>query len=293
MIRVCTILSLLTIAVPLAGQTGIEQEWVTADSTHIATMIELIRTKPENILALDVFRRQEFEDLGYGYSYHETVTEGGYVATRLQVVLKNGKPVSFAATPRLPYPYKTLYDRYRSFYRPLFKLDITGNPETFYWKYREVSMPYGDSSYALRFQRQIFKSPYREKLELLMSPYSGTEYGCGTRASNSVPTNRQVFDDVLPAMNYLLATCLLRSINPATRLIAIEYLSRFHEAKFNKKPMQRDIKKIFRSHPKAKTVEAFERHFVDSELLVKRFIRDGCQTAPSPENLISSDGEKK
>lgn len=282
----------LLAASPLMAQVGIEQEWVEADSTNIARMIELIRTRPENILALDVFRQKEFEDLGYGYSYHETVTEGGYVTTRLQVVIKNGKPVSFAATPRLPVPHKALYDRYRSFYLPLFKLDITGNPVTYYWRFRDVAMPLGDSAYVLRFQRQIFKSAHREKLELLMSPYSGTEYGCGTHSSNSVPTNRQVFEDVIPAMNYLLATCLLRSINPATRLTAIEYLSRHHTEKVNRRPMQRDIKKIYRSHPKAKALDGYERLFVDSESLVKRFIRDGCQTAPEPETLVSSDDDK-
>src|SRR5688500_7315215 len=124
--RILPLLLLLIVSPSLMAQAGIEQEWVAADSANIATMIELLRDKPESILALDVFRQREFEDLGYGYSYHETVTEGGYVATRLQVVLKNGKPISFAATPRLPYPYKALYDRYRSFYLPLFKLDITG-----------------------------------------------------------------------------------------------------------------------------------------------------------------------
>ncbi|MBC8144829.1 MAG: hypothetical protein H7X80_04530, partial [bacterium] len=257
------------------AQSSVEQEWVEADSINIARMIELIRKHPEQILTLDVFPQREFEDLGYGYSMHESVTEGGYVATRLQIVMKNGKPVSFAATPRLPYPYKSLYERYRSFYGSLFKLNAAGEPQTFYWNYRAMSMPFGDSSYTLRFQRQIFKSPLREKFELLMSPYSGTEYGCGTRSSNSIPTNRQLFEEVTPALNYLLASCLLRSINPATRLTAIEYLARAHSEKFKRKPMQRDIKKIYRSHPKAKTVDGFERRFDDAEALVKRFVLDG------------------
>ena len=287
-----TILLLAIAALPLHAQSGlIEQEWVEADSVNIARMIDLIRTSPEKILALDVFSRRDFEDLGYGYSMHETVTEGGYVATRLQIILKDGKPVSFAATPRMPYPYKTLYPRYRAFYEPLFKFDKSGDPETYYWGYRRVSSPMGDSAYALRFDRQVFKSPLRQKFELLMSPYSGTEYGCGTYSSNSVPTNRRLFEELMPAMNYLMATCLLRSINPATRLTAIEYLQREHAEKFARRPMQRDVKKIYRSHPKAKTVDGFERRFEDAEGLVKRFIGDGCHTVPPPESPSLSEKE--
>jgi hypothetical protein len=267
----------------------IEQEWVETDSVNIARMIELIRRSPEKILSLDVFHRRDFEDLGYGYSFHETVTEGGYVATRLQIVLKDGKPVSFAAMPRMPYPYKALYARYKSFYEPLFKFDAADNPQPYYWNYRAMAAPMGDSSYLLRFQRQIFKSPHRDRLELLMTPYSGTEYGCGTRSGNSIPTNREIFESVMPAMNYLLATCLLRSINPATRLVAIEYLQRFHTEKFDRKPMQKDIKRIYKSHPKAKTVDGFERRFEDSEALVKRFIREGCQTSPASDETLVAD----
>lgn len=272
----------------------IEEEWVAADSINIARMIEIIRTSPREVLALDVFSRRDYEDLGYGYSMHETVTEGGYVATRLQIILKDGKPISFAATPRMPEGYKPLYERYREFYKPLFAFDSRGNPQTFFWNYKAVALPMGDSSYSLRFQRQVFKNPLREKLELLMSPYSGTEYGCGTRSGNSIPTNRELFEEVMPAMNYLMATCLLRSINPATRLTAIEYLQRFHTAKFDRRPMQKDVKKIYRSHPKAKTVDGFERRFEDSEALVKRFIREGCQTTPpSDEVLVTSDDDRK
>jgi hypothetical protein len=275
-----------------AQSSMIEEEWVAADSMNIARMINTIRTSPKEILSLDVFSRKDYEDLGYGYAMHETVTEGGYVATRLQVVLKDGKPISFAATPRMPYGYKSLQDRYRAFYEPLFKFDSHGSPQTFYWNYKAVAMPMGDSSYTLRFQKQVFQNPLREKLELLMSPYSGTEYGCGTRSGNSIPMNREIFEEVMPAMNYLMATCMLRSINPATRLTAIEYLQRFHTEKFDRRPMQKDIKKIYRSHPKAKTVDGFERRFEESEALVKRFIREGCQTSPSDEVLVTS-GETK
>lgn len=288
----CIVFAMSATTVAVRAQSSVEQEWVTSDSMNIARMIDVIRNRPEHILSLDVFRQSEFEDLGYGYSLHETVTEGGYVATRLRVVLRNGKPISFAATPRMPYPYKSLYDRYRVFYAPLFKLDASGEPTTYYWNFRTMAVPFGDSTYALRFQRQIFKSPFREKFELLMSPYSGTEYGCGTRSSNSVPSNRQLFEEVTPALNYLLATCMLRSINPATRLTAIEYLSRMHPDKFGRRPMQRDIKKIFKSHPRAKTLEGFERSFEDAEGLVKRFMKDGCLTAPAPETLVSTDTAK-
>lgn len=276
-----------------AQSSMIEEEWVEADSINIARMIAVIRTSPKDVLTLDVFARKDFEDLGYGYSMHETVTEGGYVATRLQVILKDGRPISFAATPRMPYGYKTLYDRYRAFYEPLFKFDTHGTPQTFYWNYKAVALPFGDSSYALRFQKQVFQNPLREKLELLMSPYSGTEYGCGTRSGNSIPTNRELFEDVMPAMSYLLATCLLRSINPATRLTAIEYLQRHHSEKFLRKPMQRDVKKIYRSHPKAKTVDGFERRFEDSEALVKRFISEGCQTSPPSDEVLVTSGDAR
>jgi hypothetical protein len=282
-------------AVPVRAQSkaAIEQEWVETDSINIAKMIALIRREPEKILALDVFSRRDFEDLGYGYSYHETVTEGGYVGTRLQIVLKDGKPVSFAALPRLPYPYVALYDRYRSFYEPLFKFDAAGNPQTFYWNYRAMAAPMGDSSYLLRFQRQILGSPHRDKLELLMTPYAGIEYGCGTHSGNSIPTNRQLFEEVMPAMNYLLATCLLRSINPATRLVAIEYLQRFHTEKYGRKPMQKDIKQIYKRHPKAMTVSGYERRYEDSEALVRRYILEGCQTTPPSEETLVADEKKK
>jgi hypothetical protein len=75
-------------------------------------------------------------------------------------------------------------------------------------------------------------------------------------------------------------------------LTAIEYLARDFADKFNRKPMQRDIKKIYKSHPKAMTLDGFERRLEDAEDLVKRFVREGCETAPAPETLVSTDQPK-
>jgi hypothetical protein len=266
----------------LAQNAVVEEEWVAHDSTAIARLVRIVRDQPQRLLELDAFRRIDFEDLGYGYSYHESFTEGSYVATRLQIVLKGGTPVAFAVTPRLPFPYTDLYDRYRGFYAHPFTFDSGGNPRTYFWNYRTMTLPVGDSVYMLRFQRQVFKHPLREKLEWLMTPFSGIEYGCGTRASNTMPPNRQLFEEVAPALNYLLATCLMRSVNPAVRLTAIEYLQRFHPDKFVRRPMQKDVKKILRSHPRAVTLEGYERSHESSEALVARFVRESCMTVPMP-----------
>ena len=275
------------ISLAAAGQNQmIEPDLVAADSVVIARLIDVVKNRPEEILSLDAFRRRQYEDLGYGFSYHETTTEGGYVATKLQVVLKDGKPYSFAVTPRLPYPFTKLYDSYRRFYSPLFKLDGSGNPQTYYWRMHLITMPVGDSSYIDRYRRLTEKSPYRNKLDLLMTPFSGIEYGCGSEAANSVPPNRRLFVELSPHIDYLLATCMLRSVNPATRLTAIEYIQRNFPDKLNRKPMQRQIDKLLKEFPKVRTIRDGAREHADSRQLVRSFINDGCETRPSSPLVV-------
>lgn len=292
-----SLLLLLLVVSPItlsAQNEKIEWEWVREDSISIARMITLIQERPLDILSMDALPGSEAEDLGFGYSMRETMTSGAYVTTRLQIVLKDGVPVSFAASPRMPFPYKKLQKNYRKFYAPLFKFDASGTPRPYYWRLDAVAGAIEDSTVFRRLAPRFpLKQAAREQLEFLMSPYSGVDYGCGARMGAQPYENRELFNKLRPQMSYRVAVVLLRSVNPATRLMALEVMKREFPKKLELKSLSRDVETILKSFPMVMTRHEGMRRPENARALMEKFLAENCDphpiTARTPDD--SSDEE--
>lgn len=275
---------LLTIVSPItlsAQSEKIEWEWVREDSASIALMIGIMQERPLDILSMDALPGSEAEDLGFGYSLRETMTSGAYVTTKLQIVLKHGVPVSFAAIPRMPFPYRKLQKNYRKFYAPLFKFDKSGAPLPFYWRMGTVASAIDDSTVFRRLAPRFpLKTPSREQLEFLMSPYSGIDYGCGGRMGSDPYENRQLFNQLRPVMTYRIAVVLLRSINPATRLMALEFMRQAFPKKLELKALSRDVESTLKHFPMVMTRQDGMRRLENARTLLEKFIAENCDPQP-------------
>ena len=276
----------------LAQSEKIEWEWVREDSASIARMIGIIRERPLEVLSMDALPGSEAEDLGFGYSLRETMTTGAYVVTRLQIVLRNGVPVSFAATPRMPFPYKKLQKTYRKFYAALFTFDSTGAPRPYYWKLAAAASAIEDSMVFRRLAPRFpEKTPSRDRLDYLMTPYSGVDYGCDGLTGSHSFENRELFNQLRPLMSYRVAIVLLRSINPATRMMALEYLKRELPKKLEIKSLAKDVETTLTRYPMVMTRQEGMRRPENARALLERYIRDNCDPHPITARSPAKDSE--
>ena len=289
------LLLLLLIAAPisLSAQTEkIEWDWVREDSASIARMITIIQERPLDILSMDALPGSEAEDLGFGYSMRETMTTGAYVTTRLQIVLRNGVPVSFAATPRMPFPYKKLQKNYKKFYSPLFKFDASGAPLPYYWRLSAVAMAIEDSTIFRRLAPRFpERTAQREQLDFLMSPYSGVDYGCAGRMGSAPYENRQLFNQLRPKMTYRIAVVLLRSVNPATRLMALEFMKKEFPKKLELKSLARDVETTLKNFPMVMTRHEGMRRPENARALLEKFLAENCDPFPITARTPDDSGD--
>jgi hypothetical protein len=279
----------------LSAQTEkIQWDWVKEDSTSISQMIRMIKERPLEVLSMDALPGSEAEDLGFGYSLRETMTTGAYVATRLQIVLKNGVPVSFAATPRMPFPYKKLQKTYKKFYQPLFSFDSSGAPKPYYWKLSAAASAIEDSTVFRRMPPRFpEKTAMREKLDYLMSPYSGVDYGCAGPMGGRPYENRELFNQLRPVMTYRVAIVLLRSINPATRLMALEFLKRELPKKLEVKSLAKDIETTLTSFPMVMTRQDGMRKPDNARALLDRFMKENCDPHPITARTTTKEKDEE
>ncbi len=252
--------------------------WVAEDSTMITHAIETIRNRPDSILTIDARAGGRDDSLGFGYTYRVTTTPGAYATIRLKVVLHDGHPISFSATPLLPFGFHSLYKRYREFYRPLFEIGSDSLPRPYLWRTFKVDAPIEDDAFERGVPLLRHNEEHRDLIDLLMTPYAGIEYGCPQLVGEEGFDNRRIYNQLRPSMSYRVAVYLLRSVNPATRLTAIEYLKQ-HPEYLKRARLRHDIETVVQACPLVRTRVRGRRVLDNARTLVDRFSDSICDPA--------------
>jgi hypothetical protein len=219
-------------AAAAAPKTG--PEWTSRDSLAAARILDALIHRPESVDSLTAGSPARDHDLGFGYRLREAwIDPAGLLGFALKIVHEGNRPVSFEAVPVMN--YAGLLARYRETLAPAFTVEggggrpLTAKP--YHWNLAAVSAPLPADSLKLGPDSPPAAS-VREAFAYYMSPYSGTLYGIRGGEAGQMLENRDRFlglAEILMA-DKRLARYLLRSINPATRLTAAEFIYRRKES---------------------------------------------------------------
>lgn len=265
MMKKLKLLLLFLLAASFAyAQDAIEEDWVRADSVFISGYIKAFKTNPLHVERYLKPDRKRKENLGFGYTSIEGSIGRGYVSVFYQFIYFNDKPISYRLAPQMPRDGR-LTARYKKFYQPLYRFDDKDVAQVLYYNFKKVMTPLPGNA----------DSPSGRALAYFMSPFSGVVYGYLGGESSSKLENRAAYDFVkakLKPEDYLM---LLYSINPATRLTAIEHY--YRNVKLFEKYKQEieiRIKEIYRELPEIQTMNGCILTTDSSKELVDFYVKE-------------------
>jgi hypothetical protein len=227
-----------------------------------------VKTKPKDIGKVFHFKKAPRVDtLGFGYTYAEGSAGKEYVSCFYSLLLRYGKPVSFRLEPQVP-DQSSLQRTYLKFYAPLFEVDtVHGSVTPYTWNPDSACEPLADPRFLLRTQG----SP-NPRIRELMSPFVGIAYGITGGIAGTELANRQAFEALKDRLTDRELTFLLHSVNPATRLMAIEYLDgpgNHHALPVG--TLAREIAFIYNEHPFVLTYRGCIVGYGEARALVKDY----------------------
>ena len=242
-------------------------EWTSRDSIQAARFLQVLREHPERLdsaLAGPGNFAQE-KDLGFGYRLQEVwVNPAGKLGFSLKVLRRDvpphgSVPVSFEAKPVMN--YAALAPRCHAVLKSAFTREPGGTAgglpayRPLHWNLEAAAAALPADSLGLA---EATPPPaVREALAYYMTPYSGTTYGIRGDRGGQILENRDRFlslaDTLVP--DKTRALWLLRSLNPASRLTAAEFIIR-HKGEFPgyERLLGTALKQVFANPPRVETM---------------------------------------
>ncbi|MDB5104314.1 MAG: hypothetical protein JWP91_2003 [Fibrobacteres bacterium] len=252
--------------------------WTAQDSSAAAAIVACLANRPEAIDSLTAGSLARDHGLGFGRRLREAwVNPAGKLGFAFKILYEGTRPISFEAKPVMN--YGGLRARYLAALAPLFKPAGPGpyaSVRPYYWNLAAAARPLSHDT--LRLTPDSLPSPaIREALALYMSPYSGTLYGIRGGEAGQILENRDYFlglTEILMAEKRL-ARFLLRSVNPATRLTAVEFIIRHKEDFPGFDSLQSTaFRAVYANPPKAATMRAGLETFEDPRKRVAECARE-------------------
>jgi hypothetical protein len=209
--------------------------WTAQDSLAAAAIVEVLRRHPESIDSLTAGSLTRDHALGFGRRLREAwVNPAGKLGFAFKIFYAGPHPVGFEARPVIN--YAGVRARCLPILAPIFEPSPAhGNGGSngfrpYYWNLEAGSRPLSADTLKLA-PEPLPSQAIQDAFAYYMSPYSGTLYGIRGGDAGQLLENRDHFlglSGILMA-DKKLARYLLRSVNPASRLTAAEFILRHKE----------------------------------------------------------------
>ena len=190
--------------------------WTHTDKKLITAIVNLDKYNPKQVE--QYFKQQKIqkcdtskEFLGFGWKMWSPGIGAGYISISAIFYYFNDSLVSYSLIPRLP-EEKGLQKRYKKWYGDYFCYS-NSKIQPFNLNQSAVLKP-------LKQYTGVIKN-IPEKIANYMTPNSGTMYGYA--GGETILQNRKAFLEIKDSLTNEQLILLLYSINPASRLTAIEY----------------------------------------------------------------------
>lgn len=258
-------LSLIVYGLLINPSFGQNPFWVQKDKRIISDLSTVNKSRPQEVE--DYFTQRGNkplvkESLGFGWAISTPRVAGGYVSISGTLVYYNDTIVSYSLYPELPSD-EGLLDKYKQWFSGTFNIDSGGGIEDFKFRRELLSKPLEE------YNGSIELHDLSQDILDYMSPHAGTMYGYSGGYNNSLLENRRNFLNVKERLTPEIVYLFLHSINPATRLTAIEYYKE-HADKFNNREViELWIARVFKEVPSVWTMMGCIIKMCDSRLLVE------------------------
>lgn len=253
-------------AFPAGGEGYKGPAWTAQDSVQASAFIRAFRERPQSIdsLVAGPGNLTQEKDLGFGYALKEVwVNPAGKLGFSLKILRRTGPsaapgPVSFEVKPVMN--YSALAPRCHAVLKSAFSPAAPGGPaagiyQPYHWNLEAAAALPADSLGLQEFPSP--PPPVRAALAYYMTPYSGTTYGIRGGRSGQILENRDRFLSLADTlmMDKSRALYLLRSLNPASRLTAAEFVIRHKRDYPDYEALQTTVlKRVFANPAQAETM---------------------------------------
>ncbi|TAE68146.1 MAG: hypothetical protein EAZ85_14480 [Bacteroidetes bacterium] len=239
--------------------------WVRIDKKLIKNIVKLDKNSPKTVE--QYFKTQKIQkcdttknSLGFGWAMWSPSVGGGYISISATFYYYNNNIVSYTITPEMPNE-KRLIDRYKAWYQNSFTFD----KETilpFIYKEEKILRPLKEYKGVLTTQ---MISP---KILEYMTPNSGITYGYSGGYAAQLLSNRKTFIEIKNNLTNDQVIFLMYSINPASRLTAIEYYLQHKDNFSNYTELDEWVEINFKEIPEVHTLSGCILRKYDTRTLV-------------------------
>lgn len=247
------------------------KDWIKKDKDLIDKICGLNREKPKDVE--EYFMHYKYnnkkENNGFGWSMLKLRIPAGYIYISATFIYFKDSIISYEIKPQLPlFVYGLFnnpkdeiskrkqikyYNLYKSWYKPYFVCD-SFDIQPFTYHFEEINKPLAEYNTSWEYPIGILNF-----IEF-NSPYSNTLYS---------KYKRRDFEKLKEDLNIKQIELLMYSLNPATRLTAIEYYFKNKELFNNQDKINNWIEIVFNELPETKTVLGCIGLTINTKRLVK------------------------
>lgn len=245
----------------------IRQDWRQKDINLIDSIIKLDKNNP---IEVEIFfskyiDKEPKDTLGFGWTKFQQGIGAGYISIWAEFFYYRDKIQTYILKAKLP-GQKELVDEYKSLYLKFIPHD-SGN--LFFYKYSEQNILKPLKEF--RGKEKSINIP--ENILDYMAPTSGDTYGFRGGSRMTILQNREIFNQLKDSLTIDQIITMMYSINPVSRLTAIEYY--FKNSKKYKPNKQVDlwIEKVFKEVPIIKTITGCIGGHENSKSVVAKFTK--------------------
>ncbi len=245
--------------------TQVNSEWRKNDMDLIDSIIKLDKNQPREIERFFINRRYPIkpDTLGFGWVKLKKGIGAGYISIMADFYYFKDTIKTYILYAYLPHEDE-LIDEYKSTYLKF--LPIVDNGK-YSFKYNEQAILHPIDEFFSSKQTLDTSS----NILGYMSPASGIIYGYAGGIANMTLQNRSLFNDVKANLRPNQVIEIMYSINPASRLTAIEYYLKNKKKFTNKILIDRWIEKVYKEFPKVETMSGCLGYQENSKKLVEMF----------------------
>ncbi|OON67178.1 hypothetical protein [Hymenobacter sp. CRA2] len=262
--RVPLLYLLLFISVSLPSSAA-NPEWVAQDKKIINEVTSLLKASPRTVERYFEKGIESGHNLGFGWRSRDAAIGGGYISIKAALYYYNGSLVSYTVYPGLPREQE-LKSKYVQWYSAGFKVSSAGVAP---FRYNGALMQKPLSALVKPPTSQVATKAVVE----YMSPESGLEYGDYGGYGMTMLQNREAFTQIQKGLSLEQVLLVMHSINPASRLTAIEYYLKNKELFTNRPQIEQWVETVFRELPEVESIDGCIGGKYNAKELVAKFTK--------------------
>ncbi len=243
------------------------REWVLQDDTLIDQVKKVVSFGPATIESYFKLNggQRSLDSLGFNWIKKEWTVPGGYISFYADFYYLNDSLKTLILWVHLPDDF-SLVEHYYASYSTFLPID---SGDAFYYKYCPQNLFKPLEEYSL------VKNHIRPSFEMLkyMSPTSSLFYGYRGGFSGEVLPNRAAFESLKAKLSMDQVFALMYSINPASRLTAIEFFLKNKSRFKSSNEIQSWIRRVYSEKPKIETFNGCLQSEKSSAFLVQMFVK--------------------